>query len=211
MKIRTFDALVGRKMTLGDLEGEVAHRFVLESLFGMNAVMTPADKRAMEYARAVEPKTMMRIVASVDDGMLTGELLVDRWSDRSGGLRVNKPRELRFAQRRRTVRLPVKLPVDLTVVRDGECTVVHGQTEDISIGGFSCILDSTITAGEAVVAMLHLPDEPVVVTARITLVESLRRRLVHARMLSISPEDYKILAKALPLLEEELEKAGKRV
>jgi len=59
--------------------------------------------------------------------------------------------------------------------------------------------------------MLHLPDEPVVVTARITLVESLRRRLVHARRLSISPEDYKILAKALPLLEEELEKAGKRV
>ena len=59
------------------------------------------------------------------------------------------------------------------------------------------------------VARLNLPTEPIIVVAEVTLVESLRRRLAHARTLSMSPDDYAILAATLPQLEEELEKMGR--
>ncbi|MEI6498076.1 MAG: PilZ domain-containing protein [Actinomycetota bacterium] len=209
MRIRTFDELLGRKMSIGLHESDVMYRFVLESIVGINVILVPADKRAMDFARAVEPKSTMRLAASVDDGMLTADIMINRWSDRSGGLRIMKPTEMMFAQRRRTVRLPARVGIDLFVHRDGAAKIISGQTEDISIGGFAATIDEAVTAGERVVARLNLPTEPIIVVAEVTLVESLRRRLAHARTLSMSPDDYAILAATLPQLEEALEKMGR--
>lgn len=211
MKIRTFDALVGRKMTLQDETGEQSHRFVLEAIFAGIAVMGPADKRAVAWARDLAPKTEVRVVASVDDGILSAGSLVEKWSDRAGTLRIVRPKVMDFAQRRRTVRLPAKLGIELSVVRDGRMRSVPGRTEDISIGGFAATVDDQIEAGEPVVALIHLPGESIVVTAQVTIVESLRRRLVHARTTAISPEDYAVLAASLRVIEADLERQGVRI
>lgn len=210
MKIRTFDALVGRKMTLESETGEESHRFVLESIFAGVAVMSPADKRAVAFARRLEPKTPLRVLASVDDGILLAGVEVEKWSDRAGTLRIIKPRSMSFSQRRRTVRLPAKLPIEVAVVRDGQMVSSQGRTEDISIGGFAASVEGTVEAGETVVALIHLPNESIVLTAQVTVVEQLRRRLVHARTTAISPDDYAVLAAALRLIEADLERQGIR-
>jgi hypothetical protein len=62
-----------------------------------------------------------------------------------------------------------------------------------------------------VVALIHLPGDSVVVTAQVTVVESLRRRLVHARTTAISPDDYTVLAASLRVIEADLEKQGVRI
>ncbi len=210
MKIRTFDALVGRKMTLESETGEESHRFVLESIFAGVAVMSPADKRAVAFARRLEPKTPLRVLASVDDGILLAGVEVEKWSDRAGTLRIVKPRSMSFSQRRRTVRLPAKLSVEVAMVRDGQMVSSQGRTEDISIGGFAASVEGNVEPGETVVALIHLPNESIVVTAQVTVVEQLRRRLVHARTTAISPDDYAVLAAALRLIEADLERQGIR-
>jgi hypothetical protein len=210
MKIRTFDALVGRKMTLETETGEESHRFVLESIFAGIAVMSPADKRAVAFARHLEPKAPLRVVASVDDGILLAGVVVEKWSDRAGTLRIVRPRSMSFSQRRRTVRLPAKLPIEFAVVREGALVSMQGRTEDISIGGFAATIDGTVEADESVMALIQLPNDSIVVTAQVTVVESLRRRLVHARTTAISPDDYAVLAGALRLIEADLERQGIR-
>jgi hypothetical protein len=211
MKIRTFDALTGRKITLESEDGLQSYRFVLESIFAGIAVMGPADKRAMAFARELAPKTPLRVVASVDDGILSAGAEVEKWSERAGTLRILRPRVMDFAQRRRTVRLPARMGIELSVLRDGRMVSIHGRTEDISIGGFAATIDESIEPGEPVVALIHLPGESVVVTAQVTVVEALRRRLMHARTTAISPDDYAVLAASLRVIEADLEKQGVRI
>lgn len=198
-------------MTLQDETGEHAHRFVLESIFAGIAVMGPADKRAVAWARSLTPKTPVRVVASVDDGILSAGSEVEKWSDRAGTLRIIRPKAMDFAQRRRTVRLPAKLGIELSVVRDGQMRSMTGRTDDISIGGFAATVDEHVEPGEPVVALIHLPGESIVVTAQVTIVESLRRRLVHARTTAISPDDYAVLAASLRVIEADLERQGVRI
>ena len=211
MKIRTFDALTGRKITLESEDGAQSHRFVLESIFAGIAVMGPADKRAVAFARELTPKTALRVVASVDDGILSAATEVEKWSERAGTLRIVRPKVMDFAQRRRTVRLPARLGIELSVVRNGTMVSLHGRTEDISIGGFAATVDEHVDPGELVAALIHLPGESVVVTAQVTVVEALRRRLVHARTTAISPDDYAVLAASLRVIEADLEKQGVRI
>lgn len=211
MKIRTFDALTGRKITLESEDGSQSHRFVLESIFAGIAVMGPADKRAVAFARELTPKTALRVVASVDDGILSAATEVEKWSDRAGTLRIVRPKVMDFAQRRRTVRLPARLGIELSVLRDGKMVSLNGRTEDISIGGFAATVDEHVEPGELVAALVHLPGESVVITAQVTVVEALRRRLVHARTTAISPDDYAVLAASLRVIEADLEKQGVRI
>jgi hypothetical protein len=165
----------------------------------------------VSFARDLAPKTPLRVVASVDDGILSAGTEVEKWSERAGTLRIIRPKVMDFAQRRRTVRLPARLGIELSVLRDGTMVSLHGRTDDISIGGFAATIDEAIEPGEPVVALIHLPGESVVVTAQVTVVESLRRRLVHARTTAISPDDYTVLAASLRVIEADLEKQGVRI
>jgi hypothetical protein len=209
VKIRTFDALVGRKLRLES--GAGSHRFVLESLLSNVAVLSPVDRTAAAFGRSVERGTPLRVVASVDGGMLSADTEVERWSERNKALHVYRPRSMEFSQRRRTVRLPVRLGLELSVVRDGVVCCVGGVTEDLAIGGFAAVLDGRVEVGESVVALLRLPNGSVATVAQVTAVDAIRVGLTHVRFDVISPDDYRVLVSALQIVEDGLEKQGVRV
>ena len=208
METRLFDSLMGRTIELLPGDGE-RYRFVFESIFGPCAVLKPLDLKSTAYAKAAEQKSVVTLEASIDGGKATGEGTVERWSERTGALRVYRPREITLAQRRRHPRFAVQFPIQLGVVRDGEMRTIRTTTEDMSVGGFAAVIDEQLEADEAVVVLVQLPARALIVTAVVTMVERARRRRMHARFTAISPDEAAALAAALHEVELST-KAGER-
>lgn len=230
METRGFDSLLGRTVTLSRLAGDApgaapdaerggsghsdggdrpaaepteSYRFVFDSIFGPSAVLKPLDLRSGVFARAAEAKTVMMLEASIDGGKAVVEVTVERWSERTGALRVYRPKEVTLEQRRKAPRLVARLPLELGVVRDGEMRILKTFTEDISVGGFAAVVDEQLFADEVLVVLLRLPRRPVLATAEVTLIERMRRRTVHAKITAIGPDDAVALAATLHEIEAE--------
>ncbi len=208
MRIRTFEALTGKKLNVeaGDPGGPF--RFTLETLVGQSVLLTPVDKRSSTFARDVDRGLDIELVGFVEDGILRSNTRVDRWSERNGTLYVARPSSVTFSQRRRTVRLPARREIELAVLRDGELRTVKGQTVNISIGGFAANVQENFTKGEELMVVMRLPTAEVFIVAEVTMMESLRQRVVHARTTSITPTDYDTLLEELVAIEKDLARIG---
>lgn len=200
METRHFDSLMGRTVALVPGDGET-YRFIFDSIFGPSAVLKPVDIKSTAFAKAVEQKTVMRIEASIDGGKASAEVTVERWSERTGGLRVYRPKEVVLEQRRRDRRFAVRFPLELGVLRDGEMRTVRTVTEDVSVGGFAAVVDEHLIPGELMVVLIQLPGRALMVSARVTIVERMRRRTMHSKITAISPDDAAALAGALQAIE----------
>jgi hypothetical protein len=200
METRSFDSLMGRTIALIPGDGET-YRFIFESIFGPSAVLKPVDLKSTAYAKAVEQKVVVPIEASIDGGKAMAEVTVERWSERTGALRVYRPKEVVLEQRRRDRRLSVRFPLELGVMRDGELRTVRTITEDVSVGGFAAVVDEQLVPGELMVVLVQLPGRSLMVTARVTIVERARRRTMHSKITAISPDDAAALASALQVIE----------
>lgn len=200
METRSFDSLMGRTIEILPGDGE-RYRFAFESVFGPSAVLKPLDLKSAAYAKSAEQKSVVMLEASIDGGKASAEGTVERWSERSGALRVYRPREIVLAQRRRHPRFAVQFPLELGVVRDGEMRTIRTTTEDLSIGGLAALVDEQLEADEAIVVLVRLPTGALIVTAVVTVVERARRRRMHARFTAISPDDAATLAAVLHEVE----------
>ncbi len=200
METRSFDSLMGRTIELLPGDGE-RYRFTFESVFGPSAVLKPLDLKSAAYAKTAEQKAVVTLEASIDGGKASAEGTVERWSERSGALRVYRPREIVLAQRRRHPRFAVQFPLELGVLRDGEMRTIRTTTEDLSVGGFAAVVDEQLEADEAIVVLVRLPAGVVIVTALGTMGERARRRRRHARFTAISPDDAAALAAVLHEVE----------
>lgn len=207
MQTRSFDSLVGRTVVLVPGDGE-SYRFVFDSIFGPSAVLKPLDLKSGTFAREVEQKAVMSLEASIDGGKAIAEVTVERWSERTGALRIYRPKEVVLQQRRKAPRLPARFELELGVLRDGEIRTVKSFTDDVSVGGFAALVDENLAHDEQMVALLRLPNKSLLVTAQVTLVERARRRTVHARITAISPDDAAALAGALQVIEADLTARG---
>lgn len=207
METRSFDSLVGRTVALVPGDGE-SYRFVFDSIFGPSAVLKPLDLKSGAFAKEVEQKAVMTLEASIDGGKATAEVTVERWSERTGALRVYRPKEVVLEQRRKAKRLPARLPLELGVLRDGEMRTVKTFTEDVSVGGFAALVDENLTPGELMVVLVRLPGRSLLVTAQVTIVERARRRTMHSKITAISPDDAAALASTLQAIEADLVARG---
>lgn len=207
MQTRSFDSLVGRTVVLVPGDGE-SYRFVFDSIFGPSAVLKPLDLKAGAFAKAVEPKAVMPLEASIDGGRASAEVTVERWSERTGALRVYRPKEVTLEQRRKAPRLPARLPLELGVMREGEMRTVKTFTEDVSVGGFAAQVDENLVPGELMVVLVRLPSRSLLVTAQVTIVERARRRTMHSKITAISPDDAAELASTLQVIEADLAARG---
>lgn len=200
METRSFDSLIGRTIALLPGDGET-YRFIFDSIFGPSAVLKPVDLKSGAYAKEVEQKSVVPIEASIDGGKATAEVTVERWSERTGALRVYRPKEVVLEQRRRDPRFAVRFPMELGVMRDGEMRTVRTITEDVSVGGFAALVDEHLVPGELMVVLIQIPGRALMVTARVTIVERARRRTMHSKITAISPDDAAALASALQVIE----------
>jgi hypothetical protein len=145
METRSFDSLMGRTIALIPGDGET-YRFIFESIFGPSAVLKPVDLKSTAYAKAVEQKVVVPIEASIDGGKAMAEVTVERWSERTGALRVYRPKEVVLEQRRRDRRLSVRFPLELGVMRDGELRTV--RTIQFCLGlSLAALLAALISGG----------------------------------------------------------------
>ena len=150
--------------------------------------MRPCDREAKEFAAALAPNDRLRLTVGAADGVLEATLVVDRWLPSSRMLMVTNP-PLTFAQRRNFFRVPVVLPIELGLVRDGEVWGVEGNTVDVSQGGCSLVLREQVTEHELAAAVLRFDERAVVAVVEFLGVTADRRAPVRARFDQITPAD----------------------
>jgi PilZ domain len=172
------------------------HLFTVESAAGTTAVLRPCDPDAKQFAASLPAGAHLRLTVGASDGVFEGTLTVDRWLVSSRMLMVNNP-PLTFAQRRSFFRVPVNLPIELGLVRDGTIEMVAGITSDISQGGCSVVLRDPVIEGELAAAFVHLDEVVLIAVVQILCVVSDRRMPVRVRFDQITPFDRSALATEL--------------
>lgn len=197
---RELYSLTGSIVRIGraDSTSSVAlvREFTVESAADTTAVLRPCDREAKEFAAVLQNGDRLRLTAGTADGVLEGTLIVDRWLVSSRMLMVNNP-ALTFAQRRDFFRVPVALPVELGLVREGAVRLVTGTTNDMSQGGCSLVIREPVLEGERAAAAVHFESRSVLAVVQIVGVSPDRRATVRARFDQITPYDRSTLATEL--------------
>jgi hypothetical protein len=176
-----------------DASGAVAHLFTVESAAGGTAVLRPCDRPAKAFAAALQHGELLTLTAAASDGVLGATLVVDRWLLAGRMLLVNNP-PLSFAQRRDSFRVPVTLPVDLGLVRNGTMRLVSGTTNDVSQGGCSMIVREFLREGEMAAVAIRFEDRTVMSVVQIVGVPPDRRAPIRARFDQMTPFDRSALS-----------------
>jgi c-di-GMP-binding flagellar brake protein YcgR len=105
----------------------------------------------------------------VPDGAYVADVEVTGWSPSRRVLTVVHRGTLEFVQRRAVFRVPVAVPVELLVERDGDLVAAEGSTIEMSTAGFSVPLTRDLRPGEQASAVLRLPGEPVMAVVRVVM------------------------------------------
>lgn len=176
------------RIVRADAPGTGAHHFTVESAADTTAVVRPCDREAKEFAADLVAGDRLRLTVGAADGVLEAVLVVDRWLPSSRMLMVNNP-PLAFAQRRNFFRVPVVLPIELGLVRDGEVHGVEGTTVDVSQGGCSLVLRESVHDHELAAAVLRFDTRVIVTVVQFLGVTADRRAPVRARFDQIAPAD----------------------
>ncbi|MGD9794004.1 MAG: PilZ domain-containing protein [Acidimicrobiia bacterium] len=189
--------LIGHALTV-HLPGDAArHQFILESAVGSVAVLRPIDAEGKAFCGSLTQGQALQLGAALPHGYLATGVVVDRWIPGQRMLMVTNPAEVEVLQRRQEFRVPVKLGVELAVIRDSAVRTVTGETVNVSAGGMAAIASARMELGEIVGVLMRCPPRPVLFTAEVLFVGEPGRSAARFCIDRIAPTDFSLLASVL--------------
>lgn len=170
------------------------HQFSVESAADGKAVLRPCERAGKDLASGLRQGDRLHLTAGTHDGVLRGELTVDRWQVAQRMLIVDNP-PLVFMQQRESFRVPIGLPVELVgLTHDATAApavavpaTVSGTTIDVSDGGFSAVFRDPVLGTGPTAVVLRLPDTAIVCVADVREIVHDRRAAVRARFVQMIP------------------------
>ena len=176
--------------------------FSVESAANDKAMLRPCNTESKQFATSRGAGERLRITAGTTDGVLRGQITVDRYLVASRMLMVDNP-PLEFDQRRVWFRVAASLPVDVAMSRGEDLLLTRALTLDVSQGGMAVIMsiEPLPNAGDLVGVVLHAPGQPVVAVVEVLGAHPDKRSTVRMRFHQISPLDQTLLASDLRRIE----------
>ena len=189
--------LIGHALTV-HLPGDVArHQFILESAVGAVAVLRPIDADGKTFCGTLTQGQALQLGAALPHGYLATGVMVDRWIPGQRMLMVSNPAEIEVLQRSQEFRVPVKMAIELAVIRDGASGVITGDTLNVSAGGLAATVAAKVEVGEIVGVLMRCPPRPVLFTAEVLFAGEPGRSPARFCIDRIAPADFSLLASVL--------------
>ncbi len=178
--------------------------FSMESAAGDSAVLRPCNSESRDFASVLEPGAPLTLTAGAFDGVVHGDLTVDRWAKGPRMLLVNNP-PLEFAQRREAFRVRASIPVEVLVADPSSpagSRMVRGETYDLSLGGCAVTAaGAQLEAGASTLMVLHTERQPIIVVVEVLGRHPDAKHTFRVRLTQVNPFEQTVLSAELRRLE----------
>lgn len=130
---------------------------------GMDTFFVVGEPR-VHVPASLEPGVRVRVELQGEDGVYSFDAKVlDHETDPVPGWRITLPRVIRRSQRRKHVRYPLSVPVEIAVSQGPAAgRNLRGQLENVSTGGCALVSPESLTEGTGVDLSFEPPLQPLV-------------------------------------------------
>lgn len=158
--------LRGKEVNVG-FRGECGtNAFVVDSAIDDTAVLRPTSAEAKAFAGQLTAGDFLTVGAPANNGFVSADVMVQRWTPASRMLLVSNPPSLQHVQRRAYRRVPMSFVAEVAIERGGRLIARPAEGVDLSLGGMAVLVPGDpLSPGESFAAVLQLSGEAVVATA----------------------------------------------
>lgn len=142
-------------------------RFKVDATMKGCVVLSPEGMDDRSFAMRLLDREVVEISIATGRGVSAGRARVQRWVRAQRLLFVDDPSPMQHLQRRQLLRVDADIPVQVSFIRNHDLVTTLARTVNIAASGMKLRLRDSPRPGEEFAALLRLPDQPVLLVAKV--------------------------------------------